>query len=141
MPMRPCKSGSRPPVSTHFQTVAYAFIRALNDCQSPDTWVSNCDKHAVSPRMHSKAPFTRYNLLSNRPLSNRFDNRLYRVYKHSTRLTTCLTNGCIVYTAGCRTGCTTRFDNRVERTAVPSTRLSSPFDNRFDNRLCRVNGV
>ena len=24
-----------------------------------------------------------------------------------------LTNGCIVYTAGCHTGCTTRFDNRL----------------------------
>jgi len=57
----------------------------------------------------SKAPFTRYNLLL-----NRFDNRLYRVYKHSTgcqtRLTTGSTTGCIVYTAGCQTGCTTRFD-------------------------------
>jgi len=30
-----------------------------------------------------KSPFTRYNLLSNW-LLNRFDNRLYRVYKHST---------------------------------------------------------
>ena len=44
-------------------------------------------------------------------------NRLYRVYKHSmgrqTHLTTGLTNGCIVYTAGCQTGCTTRFDNRL----------------------------
>jgi len=56
----------------------------------------------------SKAPFTRYNLLSR---------RLYRVNKHSTgcqiRLTTGLTNGCIVYTASCETGCTTRFDNRL----------------------------
>ena len=49
----------------------------------------------------------------------RFDNRLYRVCKHSTgcqtRLTAGLTTGCIVYTAGCQTGCqagcTTRFDN------------------------------
>jgi len=53
----------------------------------------------------SKAPFTRYNLLSNR-LSYQFDNRLYRVYKHSTscqtRLTTGLTTGCVVYTAGCQ---------------------------------------
>ena len=60
--------------------------------------------------------YTRYNRLSNR-LLNRFDNRLYRVYKHSTgcqtRLTTGLTTGCIVYTAGCQTGCTTRFDNRL----------------------------
>ena len=27
--------------------------------------------------------------------------------------TTGLTTGCIVYTAGCKTGCTTRFDNRL----------------------------
>ena len=57
-----------------------------------------------------QAPFTRYNLLSNR-LSNRFNNRLYRVYKHSTgcqtRLTTGLTTSCIVYTAGCQIGCKT----------------------------------
>ena len=36
---------------------------------------------------------------------------LYRVYKHSTacqtRFTTGLTTSCIVYTAGCQTGCTT----------------------------------
>ena len=25
-----------------------------------------------------------------------------------------LTNGCIVYTAGCQSGCTTRFDNRLK---------------------------
>jgi len=54
------------------------------------------------------APFTRYNLLSNR-LSNRCDNRLYCVYKHSAGCQTRLTTGCIVYTAGC----TTRFDNRL----------------------------
>jgi len=72
------------------------------------------------PDMNSKSrsfsPFTQNNLLSNR-LSNRFDNRLYRVYKHltgcQTRLTTGLTNGCIVYTAGCQTSCTIRFDNRL----------------------------
>jgi len=40
-------------------------------------------------------------------------------------------NGCIVYTTGCQTGCTTRFDNRGT-VAVRSTRLSSPFDNRLD---------
>jgi len=42
---------------------------------------------------------------------------LYRVYKHSTgcqtRLTTGLTTGSIVYTAGCQTGCTNRLDNPV----------------------------
>jgi len=57
----------------------------------------------------AKAPFTRYNPLSNR-LSDRFDNGLYRVYKHSAGCQTRLTTGCIVYTAGCQTGCTTRFD-------------------------------
>ena len=42
-----------------------------------------------------KAPFTRYNLLSNRlsnPFDNRFDNRL---------------DVCLHDTAGCQTGCTT----------------------------------
>jgi len=43
-------------------------------------------------------------------MSNPFDNPLYRVYKHSTGLTT----SCIVYTAGCQTGCTIRFDNRLK---------------------------
>ena len=33
-------------------------------------------------------------------------------------------NGCIVYTAGCQTGCTTRFDNR--------TGCTTRFDNRLD---------
>jgi len=42
----------------------------------------------------SKAPFTRYNLLSNR-LSNRFDNQL-NVCRHDTA--TGMTTGCIVYT-------------------------------------------
>ena len=67
-----------------------------------------------SLNVRSQAPFTRYNLLSNR-LSNRCDNRLYRVYKHSTgcqtgdnrfdnRLHVSLHD-----TAGCQTGCTTGF--------------------------------
>ena len=54
-------------------------------------------------------PFTRYN-------------RLYRVYKHSTgcqtRFTTGLTNGFIVYRAGCQTGLYNPFDNRVEQTGL-----------------------
>jgi len=62
-------------------------------------------------------------------LSNRFDNRLYRVYKHSTgcqtRLTTTgLTNGCIVYTAGCQTGCTTGLTTVLNEQCVCSTRLN-----------------
>jgi len=107
---------------------------------------------------HPKAPFTRYNLLS-----NRFDNQLnvcihdttgrqtslttgcivytniQPVVKRQTRLTTGLTtgltNGCIVYTAGCQTGCTTRFDNRLD------VCLHDTADCQFDNRLYRVNGV
>jgi len=65
-------------------------------------------------RLHCKAPFTRYNLLSKRlstRLSNRFDNVLYRVYKHSTSCQTRLTTGCTSCQAGCTTGLTT-----VERT-------------------------
>jgi len=70
-----------------------------------------------------------------------------------TALTTGLTNGCIVYTAGCQTGfwqpcwrnirsfnTVVKRSNRVwqpvERTvAVRSTRLSNLFDNWFENRL------
>jgi len=57
-----------------------------------------------------------------------------------------LTNGCIVYTAGCQNGCTTRFDNRLNEQWLfvqhgCQTGLN-PFDNRFDNlfdnRLYRV---
>ena len=75
---------------------------------------TGCQQSVGQP---GKCLYTRYNRLSN-PLSNRIDNRLYRVYKHSTgcktRLTTGLTNCCIVYTAGCQSGCTTRFDNRLD---------------------------
>jgi len=99
-----------------------------------------------------QAPFTRYNLLSNR-LADRFNNRLYRVYKHSsgcqTRLTTGLTTGCIVYTAGCQTCCqtvcTTRFDDNrlneqwlfVQHGCQTGCQIGCTprFDNRFDNRL------
>jgi len=48
------------------------------------------------PRLHNTT-CCQTGWLSNR-LSNRFDNRLYRVYKHS--MTTGLTTGYIVYTAG-----------------------------------------
>ena len=76
-------------------------------------------------RVCSKAPFTWYNLLSNR-LSNRFDNRV-NVYAQYNRLSNRLYN--LVW-------------QPVEQTAVCSTRLSNRlsnlFDNRFDNRLYRV---
>jgi len=58
----------------------------------------------VSP----KAPFTRYNLLS-----NGFDNRLNVCIHDTTGYQTCLTTGCIVHTTGCQTGCTTQFDNQL----------------------------
>ena len=66
-------------------------------------------------RRHSKAPFTRYNLLSN-PLSNRIDNRfdkrLYRVYSRLSNrvLTTVLKehpfvqHGCQTVKPGLTTG-------------------------------------
>jgi len=75
--------------------------------------------------VHSKAPFTRYNLLSNR-LSNPFDNRLYRVslYNIQPVVKPCLSNR--LYKP---------VWQRVERTAVRSTRLSNPFDNRLNSSL------
>jgi len=42
-----------------------------------------------------------------------------------TSCQTGLTTGCIVYTAGCQTGCTARFDNRVERTDCSFTGLTT----------------
>ena len=135
---------------------------------SPVYTIQPVVKPVVSPVWQPvKCLYTRYNRLSNR-LSYRFDNRLYRVYKHSTGLTTGLTTGCIVYTAGCQTGCITRFDNRLNkqwlfvqhgcqtdcqtglRTGLTTawmfvftrySRLSNRLYNRFDNRLYRVNGV
>jgi len=59
-----------------------------------------------------------------------FDNLLSNWLSNPV-LTTGLTNGCIVYTAGCQKGnCTTRFNNSVERTvAVRSTLLSNRLSN------------
>jgi len=85
-----------------------------------------------------------FNRLSNQ-FDNRFDNRLYRVYSQ-------LSTGCIVYTAGCQTGCqggcTTRFDNRLHRVNKHPTGCHTslttgwmfvytmqPVDNRLYNRL------
>jgi len=87
---------------------------------------------------------------------------VYTIQLLSNRLSTGLTNGCIVYTAGCQTSCTTRFDNRLNEqwlfvqhgcqtvfvkpvvqrglttgwtnSAVHSTRLSNRLSNPFDNR-------
>ena len=51
--------------------------------------------------------------------------------KHSTgcqtRLITGLTNGCIVYTAGCQTGCTTLFDNRLNEQMFVQHGLTTVF--------------
>ena len=78
-----------------------------------------------------EAPFTLYNLLLDR-LSKRFNNRLYRIYKHST---------------GCQTGCTTRFDNPLNEQwlfvqhGCQTGCQTGLTDNRLSNRLYRVNGV
>ena len=61
----------------------------------------------------TKAPFTRYNLSS-----NRFDNQLYHVYKHQPIVKL--------------------FDNRLYR--VYSLLLNQLY-NHFDNRLYHVNWV
>ena len=74
-------------------------------------------------------PFTRYNRLSNW-LNNRLDNRLYRVYKHSTGRTT----GCITIivqpTAGWTTDC------------IAYKQISNPTGSLTGyKRFYRVNGV
>jgi len=84
----------------------------------------------------TKAPFTRYNLLSIR-LWNRLDNRLYA--------------------AGCQTCCTTRFENWLNEQWLFVQRFDNRLDvclhatagcqsgcrpyNRFGKRLYRINGV
>jgi len=86
----------------------------LRNLDAFDEWCLRRILHISWRARISKAPFTRYNLLS-----NRFDNRLYRVYKHSTRLTTGLTK-------------------RLYRVY---SRLSNRHYNQIDNRLYYVNGV
>ena len=102
------------------------------------------------------APFTRYNLLS-----NRFDNRLNVCIHDTTGCQTGLTTGCImytniqptgciVYTADCQIGCTTQFDNRLNeqwlfvqhccQTGCQTVRQPAVLC-YFDNRLYRVNRV
>jgi len=61
---------------------------------------------SCSAQRNAKAPLTRCNLLS-----NRFDNQLNVCIHVTTGCQTSLTTGCIVYTAGYQTDCTTRFDN------------------------------
>ena len=50
-----------------------------------------------------------------------------------------------MYTAGCQTGCqpgcTTRFDNRLNEQWLFVQPICNRVDNRFDNRLYRVNGI
>jgi len=56
--------------------------------------------------------------------------------------TTCcqtgLTTGCIVYTASCKTGCTTQFDNRVERTVCSFNTVERTVAVRSTQLLNRV---
>jgi len=63
------------------------------------------------------------------PVVKPIDNRLYRVYRHSTGYQTHLTTG---LRTGCQTGWTV---------AVHSTRLSNRFDNRVERTDCSFNAV
>jgi len=72
------------------------------------------------------------------------------ILKPRLRDTTCcqtgLTTGCIVYTAGCQTGCTTRFDKRLNEQWLfvqhgCQTGLYSRFDNRVEQTVCSFNTV
>ena len=98
-------------------------IRCWSTRHSQNDWLSALDRTkkaslASSHLLHTrwtfaKAPFTRYNRLSN-PLSNRFDNRLYRVY---SRLSNRLYNPVwqpfeqtvLFVQHDCQTGCQTRL--------------------------------
>ena len=118
-------------------------IRRLPSLYAPEH-VTNCE-----------TPYTRYNRLSNRllsnPLYNRFDNRLYHVNKHPTGCQTGLTTGwmfvytiqpvvkpvwqpcwtnshCSLNRTGCQTGLYNRIDNRLYT-------QHSHLSNRFDNQL------
>ena len=96
-------------VITHHQLNQQSFY-SETACQHGTRYHDQRPRQLAVSFCHSrraKVPFTRYNLLS-----NRFDNRLYRVYKHSTGCQTRLTTGCIVYRVGYQTGCTIQFDNR-----------------------------
>jgi len=115
--------------------------------------LSCCPTNSVKAQSkvhYTKAPFTRYNLSSNR-LSNGFDNWV-NVCIHDTTgcqircqtgCQTGLTNGCVVYTAGCQTGLYNPLTTVLNEQSVRSTRLSNrlsnklsnEFDNRFDNRV------
>jgi len=104
--------------------------------KAPFTWCNLLSKRTtvIKPVWQpGKCLYTRYNRMSN-PLSNGFDNRLYRVYQQPV-----WQNGCIVYTAGC----TTRFDNRLNEQWLIvqhgcQTGCQTGFYNRFDNRVERT---
>ena len=69
-----------------------AILTVMESGQSLDTETlakTRVSRHETS--QHINTPFTRYS-----QLYNRFDNRLYRVYKHSTGCQTGFTTGCIV---------------------------------------------
>jgi len=74
-------------------SVSLLALAANGHAVAVDSWRSA----VKTTKLVRQAPFTRYN-----QLSNRFDNRLYRVY---SRLSNRLYNPVV-------TGCTTRFDNR-----------------------------
>jgi len=77
--------------------------------------------------LRSYTPFTRYNRLLNR-FNNRFDNRVERT--------------ATVRSTGCQTGLYNLFVNRLyTRYNQLSNQTGLTTDNRFDNRLYRVNGA
>jgi len=77
----------------------------LRNLDAFDEWCLRRILHISWRARISKAPFTRYNLLS-----NRFDNRLYRVYKTFNPFDNRFDKTAVsLYTAGCQTGITTRL--------------------------------
>jgi len=107
--------------------------RLINFCQE---WVeTSCTMRSVKPRLHDTTCCQ-----TGCQTSLTTDEMFVYTIQQS-----CQTS-CIVYTAGCQTGCTTRFDNRLNEQWLfvqhdCQTGCQTGLYNRFDNRLYRVNGV
>jgi len=125
-PLRPHDIGARLEVRCELHVTEQNSVATVNR-----EWYLASEKHVCL------TPFTRYSRLSNR-LYNRFDNRLYRVNKQlfvQPVVKPCLTNRFGKH------GLTTVLNEQLFVQHLPGWQTSNRIDNRFDNRLYRVNGA
>jgi len=98
-------------------TIDYRTIGFLHYSPNPNYKWNKTTPLMVTWRSLNKSIHLNLPLAAVRVTKQRMWNRAKCVYKHSTGCQTCLTTGlttgCIVHTAGCHTGCTTRLDNRL----------------------------